>query len=155
MNVVLMGKDRTSIHKPQFCLTGAGWNIDSGGSPETTVHLERPRPYDLPIIKLVATRLFPNAGGQPVPVRGVYVYWYVTDGALSGDMSGMQRIWWMTRELLRTGTLQRWAYVSCFSVCASGQEDATFERIKKFIAASVPEFQLTPKAGETAANNPR
>jgi hypothetical protein len=40
--------------------------------------------------------------------------------------------------------LQRWAYVACISPCAPGQEDATFARMKKFIAAAVPEFQLTP-----------
>ena len=27
-NVILMGMDRTSIHKPDFCLPGQGWNID-------------------------------------------------------------------------------------------------------------------------------
>jgi len=50
----------------------------------------------------------------------------------------------MAREMFRTGVLQRWAYVSCFVVCAPGQEDATFERMKKFIAAGVPEFQTAP-----------
>jgi hypothetical protein len=54
-------------------------------------------------------------------------------------------MWWMAKNLLQTGELQRWAYVSCFSVCLPGQEDATFERMKKFLAASVPEFQTTPK----------
>jgi len=32
VNVVLMGSDRTSMHKPQFCLEGAGWQIDSAAS---------------------------------------------------------------------------------------------------------------------------
>jgi hypothetical protein len=95
-----------------------------------------------------------NNSGQPVTVRGVYVYWFVADGALSGDMSGRERMWWMAKHLLQTGELQRWAYVSCLAVCLPGQEDATFERVKKFIAASVPEFQMTPKAGETATTRP-
>ena len=43
-----------------------------------------------------------------------------------------------------TGVLQRWAYVSYFSVCEPGQEDATFARMEKLIAASVPAFQLPP-----------
>jgi hypothetical protein len=47
-------------------------------------------------------------------------------------------------NLLRTGVLQRWAYVSYFSVCEPGQEDATFARMEKLIAASVPAFQLPP-----------
>ena len=47
--------------------------------------------------------------------------------------------------LFRTGVLQRWAMISYFAVCAPGQEEATFERLKKFIAASAPEFQLVPR----------
>ena len=43
-----------------------------------------------------------------------------------------------------TGVLQRWAYISYFTVCAPGEEDATFERMEKLIAASVPEYQLPP-----------
>jgi hypothetical protein len=53
-------------------------------------------------------------------------------------------MWWLARDLLRTGVLQRWAYVSYFSFCAPGQEDAAFERMSKLIAASVPEYQLPP-----------
>src|SRR6266480_2400050 len=49
VNVVLMGTDRTSIHKPQFCLGGAGWIIDDNLSTEATVQIERPYPYDLPV----------------------------------------------------------------------------------------------------------
>ncbi len=55
-NVVLMGTDRTSIHKPQFCLTGQGWNIDGGESTTNTIRVESPHPYDLPVMKLVSTR---------------------------------------------------------------------------------------------------
>jgi hypothetical protein len=154
LGAVLMGSDRTSIHKPQFCLEGAGWKIDNTASLETKLPMERPQRYDLPVIKLVATRTGQNNSGQPVTVRGVYVYWFVADGALSGDMSGRERMWWMAKHLLQTGELQRWAYVSCLAVCLPGQEDATFERVKKFIAASVPEFQMTPKARETATGRP-
>jgi hypothetical protein len=52
-----------------------------------------------------------------------------------------------------TGILQRWAYVTFFSACAPGQEENTYERLKNLIAASVPEFQLTPKAGTVVAEN--
>jgi hypothetical protein len=151
VNVVLMGTDRTSIHKPQYCLEGAGWSIDHAATRETTIALERPQPYDLPVIKMVSTRHFADAKGQQIPWRGIYVYWFVADGALSGEITGRERMWWMTKEMFRTGTLQRWAYVSCFMVCPPGYEDATFERMKKFIVASVPEFQLTPKPREAIA----
>jgi hypothetical protein len=48
-------------------------------------------------------------------------------------------------DVLRTGELGRWAYVSYFTGCRPGEEDAVFERMSKLIAASVPEFQLPPR----------
>ena len=151
MNVVLMGIDRTSIHKPQFCLEGAGWHIDQAASRTTTIHLERPQPYELPVVELLATMEI-TKDGQKQRVRGIYVYWFVCEDALSASVSGFERMWWMAGKLLRTGVLQRWAYVSCLSTCSPGQEDAAFERMKKLIAAAVPEFQLYPRATASAAN---
>ncbi|MSU59320.1 MAG: exosortase-associated EpsI family protein [Pedosphaera sp.] len=145
MSVVLMGTDRTSMHKPQYCLEGAGWKIDNAASSETKIPIARPQPYDLPVIKLLATRTFQNTNGATITYRGIYIYWFVADGALSGDKSGGERMWWMAKNLLQTGVLQRWAYVSCFSICLPGQEEATFERMKTFLGAAVPGFQLTPK----------
>lgn len=142
MRVVLMGRDRTSMHKPQICLTGAGWHINDVASKETTLHVQRPYEYDLPVVKLVASTV--NAQNQPL--SGVYVYWYVADDAISASALGFQRMWWMARKLLTTGVLQRWAYVSCFAPCAPGQESATFDRMAQFISAAVPEFQLYPRA---------
>jgi hypothetical protein len=40
--------------------------------------------------------------------------------------------------------LQRWAYVTYFSLCAPGQEEATYTRMRQFISDIVPEIQLTP-----------
>jgi hypothetical protein len=151
MDVVLMGGDRTSLHKPQFCLEGAGWHIDQVATTQTTIPMRRPCAYDLPVVKLLATRQR-TVEAITDTVRGVYVYWYVADGAVSASTSGVQRMWWMARDLLRTGKLQRWAYVTCFSMCAPGQEDATFERMKTFITSSVPDFQLTPRAPQATAS---
>lgn len=142
LRVVLMGRDRTSMHKPQLCLTGQGWHIDDGASAQTSVRVPRPYQYDLPVVELVAH----SVDQQNRPWSGIYVYWYVADDAVSASTSGMQRMYWMAAKLLRTGILQRWAYVSCFAPCPPGQEAATFNRLKTFIAAAVPEFQLYPRA---------
>lgn len=147
-SVVLMGTDRTSLHKPQFCLEGQGWKISDNTSEEVTIHMERPRSYDLPVMKLIASKVWNNEG-QQIPLKGVYVYWFVAPEELTARH--WQRMWWMARDLFSTGVLQRWAYVSYFSVCLPGQENVTFERMKKLIAASVPEFQLTPGMGQTAS----
>jgi hypothetical protein len=143
LNVVLMGADRTSLHKPEFCLGGAGWKIDEAESREETVHIVRPQPYDLPVMKLMTTRQV-MLGGQPTTVRGIYLYWFVADDQYTARH--WQRMWWMARDLVQKGVLQRWAYVTCFSICFPGQEEAAFSRMKEFVASSVPEFQLAPPA---------
>jgi len=144
LRVVLMGRDRTSMHKPQLCLTGQGWRIDQIASQATRIPIERPTNYELPVVELVASKTV-SIDGQNQSMNGLYVYWYVADDALSASTSGLQRMWLMSTKLLRTGILQRWAYVSCFVPCVPGAEAATFNRLKQFIAASVPEFQLYPK----------
>lgn len=138
-NVVLMGEDRASMHKPQFCLTGAGWTINS--TEVVTIPVEKPVPYDLPVIKLTLSGTF-TQNGQQIHAGGVYVYWYVADNKMSADPSGKTHMWSMARTLLSTGVLERWAYITFFTPCAPGQEDETYERMKKLIAAAVPEFQL-------------
>jgi hypothetical protein len=149
LNVVLMGTDRTSLHKPEFCLEGQGWHLDPARCEESTVHMERPCAYNLPVMKLLATKEVVD-NGQPVALRGIYVYWFVAPNEYTARH--WQRMWWMAEDLLRTGVLQRWAYVSYFHVCPPGQEAASFERMKTLIAASAPEFQLTPgPAGSVGA----
>jgi len=141
INAVLMGADRTSLHKPEVCLGGSGLRINEARSHLEQVRIERPHPYDLPVMKLVTSRKTgPGDRQEDGPV--LYVYWFVADGEYTASHS--QRMWWMARDMLRSGVLQRWAYVACISPCAPGQEDATFARMKRFIAAAVPEFQLTP-----------
>jgi len=147
LSVVLMGSDRSSIHKPQICLTGQGWVIDNNLTRVEPIHLERPVTYDLPVNKLIATKQFIGLDGQLQTARGIYVYWFVdADNYTANSLQWM--LWWVPRDLLLNGILERWAYISYFSACNPGQEEATFERMKKLIAASVPEFQLVPRAGK-------
>ena len=143
--VVMMGADRTSIHKPQFCLTGQGWAIDESRSKRETVRLERPVSFDLPVMKLVASRTV-ESNGQKNTMSGIYVYWFVAKDAYTADH--WARMWWMAEHLVKRGELQRWAYISFFMPCAPGQEEAAFGRIKKLMQLTVPEFQLAwPAAG--------
>ena len=141
-SVILMGTDRTSIHKAQYCLQGQGMHIEQ--MTRETIHMDQPQPYDLPVIKIVGREKL-SQNGQTATISCVYVYWYVTDGQLSNDESGFGRMWSMAKQLMLTGVLQRWAYVRYYSLCEPGQEDATFAQIKRLIAATVPQYQLAPK----------
>jgi Protein of unknown function (DUF3485) len=139
LNIVLMGTDRTSIHKPQFCLQGSGWDFDDQDATVDTVTVDSPHPYALPVTKIMMTRAV-SINGKPVPLRGIFVYWFVADDDITA--SHWARMRKSAVRLLKTGELERWAYIACLGVCQPGEENAMYERMKQFIAASVPEFQL-------------
>ena len=135
LNAVMMGTDRTSIHKPQYCLLGQGWNM--GETRREWVPVAKPHPYSLPVVSIRNSKTV-EQNGEKVPLGLIYVYWFVADRAMTANH--LQRMWWMATHMLRHGELQRWAYVSCSAVCRPGQEDATFARISQFIGAAAPEF---------------
>lgn len=138
--VVLMGGDRTSIHKPDYCLPGQGWRINE--KTVVNIPIAGSPPYDMPVAKWIIANSYQNPDGRIQQVSGIYVFWFVADGEQTTD--NYERMWWMARDLLRTGVLQRWAYISYFAVCAPGQEEATFNQMKELIAHSVPEYQKPP-----------
>lgn len=150
--VVMMGSDRTSIHQPQYCLTGAGWTIEDSRSELTKVRIDRPRPVDLPVMKLITSRTF-EQDGRPQKVSGVYVYWFVAGDTVTGEHSqfGLGVI----RHMLKTGELQRWAYITYFAACQPGQEDRAFRRIQRLMNKTLPEFQLAWPTPIVAANAAR
>jgi hypothetical protein len=139
VNVVLMGADRTSIHKPEYCLRGSGWGDHQ--SEQDTLLITEPHPYELPVMKMTTTRSVELPNGQVMTRKGIFVYWFVADQELTATHG--QRMWWMARDMLVNGVLQRWAYVSAFSVCLPGREDATYEKMKTLMVKMVPEFQIT------------
>lgn len=143
MNAVLMGTDRTSIHKPEFCLKGGGWLIDDSKTVTMAIPMQQPRAYDLPVRRFIVKREETNGAGDQQRIReGIYMFWFVADNQLSA--SHWERNWSMARQVMTTGVLQRWAYIACFAQCWPGQEDATSERLEKFIQAAAPQFQLVP-----------
>ncbi|MSU21016.1 MAG: exosortase-associated EpsI family protein [Pedosphaera sp.] len=139
LSVVLMGTDRTSIHKPQFCLTGQGFKITE--QERVTIPIDQPHQYELPAMKLTATQELKLRNGGTVGLRAIYVYWFVSENRLTAEHKS--RMWLMVEDLVKTGVMPRWAYVSCLTRCLPGQEAVAYERVRQLIAASVPEFQLT------------
>ena len=140
--IILMGADRTSIHRPEYCLFGQGWNVEK--KTKVIIPLDDPEHHELPVMKWVISKQVQMPDGQMVEVHGLYVFWFVADNEQTTGIVQLQG--YLVRDLLLTDVLQRWAYISHFAYSDQpGQEDAMFERMKKFIAASVPEYQLPPR----------
>jgi len=136
-SVVLMGSDRTSIHQPQYCLDAQGWYIEH--KDQVQLPIDRPFPYQVPALRLTASIEEKNKLNQLIQWKGIYVYWFVSADRLTSDQGA--RMWSIAKTMLEKGELERWAYISYFTTCQPGQEEATFEQLERFIRASVPEFQ--------------
>jgi len=147
ITTVLMGTDRTSIHSPQICLPGQGWAIQDAQTSVVNIPMTKPFAYELPVNKLVSTKTVQKPDGTSQNVSSVYLYWYV-DGNQYTASAWKRKALLSPRDMLTKGIMDRWAYITCFTPCQPGQEEATFERMKKVIADIVPEFQLVPRAAK-------
>ena len=143
-NLILMGADRTSIHRPDYCLPGQGWQIAEKISVK--IPIAGASAYELPVQEWVVHNNFTAPDGRSQAVSGVYVFWFVAGNDETDDYTSNQTS--IFYHLFRHGELQRWAYASYFTLCPPGQEDAVFARVKNLIAASVPEFQIAPRTGK-------
>jgi hypothetical protein len=138
ISVVVMGTDRSSIHDPHFCLVGGGWIIDK--TEKVAVRVDRPYAYDLPVMKLTASTRVLDDQKRAMMVSGVYLYWFVTGDKITADQG--VRLWSIAERMVEKRELERWAYIAYFAACPPGQEQATFERLERFIRASAPEIQV-------------
>jgi len=154
VNVVLMGTDRTSIHRPEFCLTGQGWKINKELTVVDTVALsgnDKLLAYNKMLLD--KPNEWRNQDGSLGPAKALYFYWFTAEG--KETPAQWERMWWMAGDLLREGTLQRWAYVACYTKCLPGQEEEAAKRLKEFIAVVAPQFQITAGAKQANFSNLR
>lgn len=147
VSAVLMGTDRTSLHDPSYCVTGQGWNVEA--KEVTTIPMARPRGYELKAQLWTATYQQPVSKDKFVPLRGLFMFWYVSEDQLTPIHS--EQMWWMGRDLLTHGKLKRWAYISMFSYGAPGQEQVLLRKMKRLAAEVVPVFQIPPGKAEKTA----
>jgi hypothetical protein len=138
---ILMGADRTSIHRPEYCLPGQGWSIDKKEIVDIPIN-DQP-PYKLEVERWNVSAAMQKSDGQKVKAAAIYVFWFAADNEETANHDKMLE--WLTLDLFRTGKLQRWAYISYFAQCGPGQEDLAFDDVKRLIAAQVPEFELPLK----------
>jgi hypothetical protein len=146
ISAVMMQTDRTSIHRPEVCITGQGWKILKKEIIDIPVPL--PSPYVLKATCLTSTRESPT---DKRTYSSLYIYWFVSERRTVAGHG--QALWSISEDLLTTGALYPWAYVSCFARCQPGKEGLYLSRMKRLVSSAVPEFQLTPppNAKQTAS----
>lgn len=153
ISVVLMGKDRTSIHKPQYCLPGQGWVIEKTEEMPLTLKADEETgtlEQEIRAMKLSMKRSVKVESGQEVEILGYFIYWFVSGDQQTPDHR--ERMYMMAKDLLLEGVLKRWAYVAYFSTCLPGQEEDLLAKMGDFIGESAPRF-LKPELLKAEKNN--
>ena len=141
-SIVLSGAEQRSIHRPEGCMTSQGWTIlqqDSIPIPLASGHPMMAR-------RLILGRNDMAFGGQRVPLRSMFVYWFV--GEHTTTASEMHRVLLSNWDRVIHGVAHRWAYVSMFTYITDNLQpnglnaEQTQEMITDFARQSVPKFQI-------------
>ena len=105
--IVLSGDDRSSIHRPEVCMTAAGNEIVHEGIIQ--IPLEG-RTEPLEVMVLDMTRSIQRENGTPATYNSFYAYWFVGKDRETADH--VVRMLWMGFDRIFHGVSHRWAYIA-------------------------------------------
>jgi hypothetical protein len=139
-SIVLSGRDRSSIHRPETCQTGGGGRLE--GFQTIAVDLPGRDPLDVRVLDI--TRPYTGPQGQRIDYPTYYAYWFV--GRNRETASHYTRIAYMAFDRVFLNVAHRWAYLSVGSTREPGS-DAHLQEIEDFIRAFYPQIQLAGSSG--------
>jgi EpsI family protein len=135
LSLVLSGRDRTSIHRPELCLVGQGWTIKD--SAAHTFSFPGQPGASFPATILRVNREVPTPRGKTVRPELV-AYWFVGgDGVAATHWQRFVRDAW---NRVARGRADRWAYV-LMQTDASEGEAAALARMQAVLDGTLPVFQ--------------
>ena len=138
--IVLSGREKRSIHRPERCLPGQGWSVVE--SKIVDVPLESGHP--LRVTALLLTRPVTGRDGTTRQLKFCYLYWYV-GRKVSTPLSSV-RVLLTNWDLIVHRENQRWAYVIVAGyptdnlVPHGRTQEETLDELKSFIHMAVPSF---------------
>jgi hypothetical protein len=142
VSIVLSGRDRTSIHRPELCLVGQGWTIDSAAQHAFRYPSGRADvASNFPATLLRVRREFSSPRGKVV-VPQIVAYWFVGgDVVVSSHWKRFVHDAWNRVTRARA---DRWAYVLLQTDARDG-EAAAIARMQTVLDATLPVFQSAPR----------
>lgn len=133
--IVLSGRERASIHRPQICLVGQGHEIVRSEVMEVPVG----RPRDLGVMVLDMLYRGRDKTGRNYESASYYAYWFVGKGRETP--SHVQRMIWMATDRIFHNVSHRWAYISVAGHRIP-EQDAYREELARFIGDLYPQMVL-------------
>lgn len=106
VSIVLSGRDRDSIHRPQRCLVGQGHSIVSTEYMKVPMTDREP----LKVCILETVRNYRGPDGERKAHHGYYAYWFV--GQDRETPSHYTRMFWLAWDRVVRSVAHRWAYIA-------------------------------------------
>lgn len=133
--IVMSGKERASIHRPERCLVGQGSEIASKHFVD--VPFEGRGPFDVRILDML--KHVRASDGSPYAYGSYYAYWFV--GKNRETASHYSRMFWMAADRVLYNKSHRWAYIA-FSGDRNleGDEQIYRDEIKEFASLAYPQM---------------
>lgn len=141
--IVLSGNDRTSIHRPELCLSGQGSVITNQYFVE--VPIQGRKPLDVKVLELERTAQM--ASGKTVNFSTFYAYWFV--GRDRETAVHTSRMFYMAADRIFRNVAHRWSYISVSGVIDQFEdlnyEDSVVEFISQMYPHIIKHERLKPK----------
>lgn len=129
VSIVLSGGDRSSIHRPQMCLTGQGQVILNSEVLDVPIQGRKP-------LQVMVLDLEPEGRAQGVSAATTYyAYWFVGKGRETPYH--IQRMIWMSTDRIFHNVAHRWAYIAVTGLRDEGSADY-LDEIREFVGGLYP-----------------
>jgi len=141
LSIVLSGRDRSSIHRPELCVVGQGWTIKAAGEHRFATPGERDENFPATILHVQREVQTPRG---PVVVPQIVAYWFV-----GGDRvvaTPWQRLALDAWNRVAHARADRWAYVLMQTDARDG-EAAALARMQAVLDQTLPVFARGAAAG--------
>lgn len=136
VSIVLSGRERDSIHRPQRCLVGQGNTII--GNERFEVPLTGREPLEVDILK--TQRRYRGEDGKMETYFGYYAYWFV--GQNRETASHYERMFWLAWDRVIHSVAHRWAYISVSGERVGEDSEEYKETMTDFIQELYPHLLI-------------
>lgn len=140
LSLVLSGRDRTSIHRPELCLVGQGWTIEGRATHAFRYPDGSDTRFPATVLRVRREVTTPGAAGKPgrqVSVPQLVAYWFVSaDRVVATHWDRVALDAW---NRVLHARADRWAYVLMQTDAADG-EAAALARMQAVLDGTLEVF---------------
>ncbi|NJK92500.1 MAG: exosortase-associated EpsI family protein [Blastochloris sp.] len=104
-SIVLAGGEKRSIHRPEVCLPGQGWTINSS----TVIPITLANGTEIEAMKLTLEREVSISETERIKLKNIFLYWFVGKNVTTARHE--KRVWLTSWDRVVHSLNHRWAYV--------------------------------------------